>query len=211
MKLIASSVMVCSALAVGSVWAQNPSVGGIYTCVDAKGRQLTSDRPIADCTDREQRLLNPNGTVKARVGPVLTEVERIELEKKKTKEIEEKNRLIEEKRRNRALLVRYPNKQVHDKERAQALEQVAVVVKAATTRMEELARQRAALDVELEFYKADISKAPAYLRRQVEENTQSQAVQKRFIAEQDAEARRVNVRFDDELVRLRQLWAEASQ
>lgn len=211
MKSIAFSVMVCFALAVCSVWAQSPSVSGIYTCVDAKGRKLTSDRPIAECADREQRVLNPNGTVKARVGPVLTDIERIELEKKKTQELEEQNRLVEEKRRNRALLVRYPSKQVHDKQRAEALAQVAVVVKAATTRMEELARQRSAIDLELEFYKGDVSKAPAYLRRQVEENTQSQAVQKRFIAAQDAEARRVNIRFDDELVLLRQLWAEASK
>jgi hypothetical protein len=31
-------------------------------------------------------------------------------------------------------------------------------------------------------------------------------VQRRFIGEQDAEVKRVNARFDDELVRLRQLW-----
>jgi hypothetical protein len=31
-------------------------------------------------------------------------------------------------------------------------------------------------------------------------------VQRRFIGEQEAEAKRVNERFDDELVRLRQLW-----
>ena len=58
----------------------------------------------------------------------------------------------------------------------------------------------------MEFYKKDPSKAPAYVRRQLEENIQSQAVQKRFIEEQESEIRRVNARFDDELVRLRQLW-----
>ena len=31
-------------------------------------------------------------------------------------------------------------------------------------------------------------------------------MQKRFIDEQEAEIRRVNARFDDELTRLRQLW-----
>ncbi len=71
-------------------------------------------------------------------------------------------------------------------------------------------RQRLAIDEEMEFYKKDPSKAPAYLRRQFDENTQSQAVQKRFIGEQEAESRRVNVRFDDELVRLRQLWAQVA-
>jgi hypothetical protein len=186
-------------------WAQAPQ-SGIYTCVDAKGRKLTSDRPIADCTDREQRILNPSGTVKSKLGPTLTALERAELEKKEKQQAEEEGRVAEEKRRNRALLIRYPNKGVHDQERADALAQIAVVIKAATTRIEELGRQRAAMDVELEFYKSDLSKAPAYLRRQVEENTQSVAVQKRFVSEQEAEVRRVNVRFDDELVRLRQLW-----
>ena len=33
------------------------------------------------------------------------------------------------------------------------------------------------------------------------------AVQKRFIADQDAEKKRVNMRFDEELVKLNQLWA----
>lgn len=211
MKANASCVLVCAALVVITAWAQSSPIGGIYTCVDAKGRKLTSDRPIPECTDREQRILNPNGTVKAKVGPVLTEAERVDLEKKQAKELEEQTRLSEEKRRNRALLTRYPSKPVHDQERAEALAQIAVVVKAATNRMEELARQRVALDLELEFYKGDVSKAPAYLRRQVEDNTQSQVVQKRFVDEQAAEARRVNVRFDDELVRLRQLWSIASK
>jgi hypothetical protein len=58
----------------------------------------------------------------------------------------------------------------------------------------------------MEFYKKDPAKAPQYLRRQVEENNQSVAVQQRFIADQEEETRRVNGRFDDELVRLRQLW-----
>ena len=80
------------------------------------------------------------------------------------------------------------------------------MIQAAKTRLTELARQRVAIDEEMEFYKKDPAKAPAYVRRQLEENIQSQAVQKRFIDEQEAEIRRVNARFDDELGRLRQLW-----
>ncbi len=190
-------------------WAQPaPLPGGVYTCVDAKGRKLTADRPIVDCIDREQKVLNPSGTVRAKVGPSLTAQEKAEQEQKEKREAEERGRIAEEKRRDRALLTRYPNKGVHDQERAEALAQIEAVAKAATTRLQELARQRVAIDEEMEFYKKDPSKAPAYVRRQQEENTQSQNVQKRFIADQDAEARRLNARFDDELVRLRQLWAQ---
>lgn len=200
-------VVLACAGAAGSAWAQSSApISGVYTCVDAKGRKLTADRPIAECTDREQQVLNPSGTVKTKVGPTLTALERTAQEQKAKREAEEQARVGDEKRRDRALLIRYPNKGVHDQERAEALAQIAVVIKAASNRSDELARQRVAIDSEMEFYKKDPSKAPAYLRRQLEENIQSQAVQKRFIAEQEAETRRVNARFDDEMVRLRQLW-----
>lgn len=188
--------------------AQTPRPGApeIYTCVDAKGRNLTSDRPIAECLDREQKMLNPSGTVKAKVGPNLTAQERSALEAKEKAELEERARLNEEKRRDRALLVRYPNKAVHDRERAVALAQIGVVRQAAVNRVDELQRQRAAVLDEMEFYKKDPNKAPASVRRQLEEVNASLSVQARFIAEQDAEVKRVTFRFEEELFRLKQLW-----
>lgn len=179
---------------------------GIYTCIDARGRSLTSDRPIPECTDREQKVLNPSGTVKARVGATLTAQERTALEAKEKAAQQERARLNEEKRRDRAMLARYPNQAVHDKERAGALAQIAVVRQAATNRVQELLRQRAVLNDEMEFYKKDPSKAPPSVRRQVDELAQSLAIQDRFIADQDAEIKRVNARFDEELTRLKRLW-----
>jgi hypothetical protein len=180
---------------------------GIFTCTDARGRKLTSDRPIAECIDREQKVLNPSGTLKTRMGPTLTGQERAEQELKDKAEQEALGRSNEEKRRDRALLTRYPTKTMHDKERAEALTQVGVVRQAALNRVDELLRQRASIDQEMEFYKKDPGKAPAPLRRQVDEVAQSLAVQGRFIADQDNELKRVNARFDEELVRLKQLWA----
>lgn len=201
-------VLACAGCVVPA-WAQDaPNIQGVYTCVDAKGRKLTADRPIPECTDREQRVLNPSGTVKMRVGPTLTAQERAEQEQKEKRELEERNRISDEKRRDRALLTRYPNKTVHDKERAEALTQIAVVIQAANIRLTELVRQKTKIDEELEFYKNDPSKTPSYVRRQLEENIQSQSVQKRFILDQENEIRRVNLRFDDEMVRLRSLWAQ---
>lgn len=190
-------------------YAQTPAQG-IYTCTDAKGRKLTSDRPIPECADREQRLLNPSGTVRTIVGPNLTGPERAALEARQRREAEERTRQTEEKRRERALLVRYPSRSVHDKERSEALSQISVVRQAALNRVKELERQRRDLDAELEFYAQDPSRVPPSLKRLVDENAQSMAVQERFIAEQDAEMVRVNVRFDEELARLQQLWAQTA-
>ena len=204
-------VRVCLGAGMATVFAVGACaqavIPGVYTCVDAKGRKLTADRPIPECTDREQKVLSPSGTVKAKVGPNLTAQERAELEQKDRRAIEERNRALDEKRRDRALLTRYPNKTVHDQERQQALAQIDVVIQAAKTRLDELIKQRVAIEQEMEFYKKDPASAPAYLRRQQDENIQSQAVQRRFIGEQDGESKRVNARFDDELVRQRQLWA----
>ncbi|MEO8023088.1 DUF4124 domain-containing protein [Polaromonas sp.] len=186
----------------GAVQAQ-----GIYSCVDGKGRRITADRPIAECVDRPQREINPSGTVKRVVGPSLTAQERAEQEQKDKAVTEARAREAEEKRRDRALLLRYPSRAVHNRERAEALEQIEAVIKAASKRTTELAEQRKAIDTDLEFYKSDPAKAPPTLKRKLEENDGSVAVQKRFIAEQDAEKKRVNLRFDEELVKLNQLWS----
>ena len=189
MKRLAEMVGLGLLLA-GAAWqahAQGGVEGGIYTCIDAKGRKLTSDRPIRECTDREQRLLNPSGTVRAIIPPTLTGPERAALEAKQRREAEERARQAEEKRRERALLVRYPSRTVHDKERSEALASISLVRQAAMNRVKELERQRKELDTELEFYAKDPSKVPPSLQRLVDENTKSMAVQERFIAEQEAE------------------------
>jgi hypothetical protein len=180
--------------------------GQIYTCTDAKGRKLTSDRPIAECADREQKELNSSGTVKRTVKPVMTAEEQRAFDAKEKQEAEERLRLNEEKRKDRALLTRYPNRPIHDKERAEALAQVDEVMKAATKRVGELAVQRKEIDTELEFYKKNPAKIPLSLKRQIEDNDASVAVQKRFIVDQESEKKRTNARFDDELVRLKTLW-----
>ncbi|WP_324504108.1 DUF4124 domain-containing protein [Polaromonas sp.] len=194
-------------VALGACLCSIAQAQGIYSCVDGKGRKITADRPIAECIDRPQREINPSGTVKRVVGPSLTAQERAAQEQKDKAAAEVRAREAEEKRRDRALLLRYPSRAVHDKERAEALDQIDVVIKAASKRTTELAGQRKAIDADFEFYKSDPAKAPASLKRRLEENDSSVAVQKRFIADQDAEKKRVNMRFDEELVKLNQLWA----
>jgi len=180
---------------------------GIYTCVDARGRTLTADRPIAECSDREQRELGPSGTVRRKLEPTYTARELQEREDRAREASIQAARIIDERRRERALLVRYPNATTHDRERVEALSQIDAVIQAAKKRIAELADERKKIDEELEFYKQDTSKAPGAVRRRLEDNTQSVAVQNRFIAEQEDEKKRVNARFDEERGRLKTLWS----
>ena len=180
---------------------------GIYTCVDARGRTLTADRPIAECSDREQRELGPSGTVRRKLEPTYTAREQQEREDRAREAAIQAARLIDERRRERALLVRYPNATTHDRERVEALSQIDAVIQAAKKRLVELADDRKKIDEELEFYKQDTSKAPGAAGRRIGDNTQSVAVQNRFIAEQEDEKKRVNARFDEERGRLKTLWS----
>jgi hypothetical protein len=182
----------------------------IFTCIDAKGHRLTADRPIPECLDREQRELNASGTLKRKIGPTLTAEERAAEEEKAKVAAEERNRQLEEKKRERALLTRYPNKATHDAERVKALSSVDDAIAAARKAIADLVTQRKRQDIELEFYQRDPAKAPASLKRQIEETEQHIAAQQRFVDNQDSEKKRVNARFDEELVTLRQLWAQRS-
>lgn len=181
---------------------------GIYTCVDKLGRKLTSDRSIPECMDREQKILNPSGTVKSILAPAKTAKELADLEVQKKKEAELQAQLEEEKKRDRALISRYPNKAAHDKTRAQTLAEVSQVREMAVNRVKELMAQRDKIAVELEFYTKAPESAPAVLRRRAEENTRNISEQRQFMAHQDKELVRVNARFDEELVRLKPQWAQ---
>ena len=180
--------------------------GSIYTCVDRNGRRLTADRPIPECLDREQRELSPSGITRRQIGPSLTELERAAQDAQNRKDAEERARVVEERRRERVLVARYPDKAAHDVERAAAIQVVDDVTATAEKRIVELKAERKKLDVEMEFYKKDPNKAPMTLRRKIGEVDESVAEQQRFIAGQEQEKRRVHARFDAELAQLRKLW-----
>ena len=201
--------MACVALAAAAqAWAQQARPPQeVYTCIDKHGRRITSDRPIAECVDREQRVLDHTGTERRRIGPSLTEHERAAQEVQRRKQAEESARIAEERRRERALTARYPDEATHQAERNAALDQVEEVVVVAHKRVQSLKAERRRLDVELEFYRGDVTKAPVLLQRQIADNEQALADQQRFLATQELEKRRIHQRFDAELAQLRQLWA----
>jgi hypothetical protein len=70
-------------LMLGLLGTAGASSAAIYSCVDANGRRLTSDRPITECLAREQRLLNADGSIRRVVPPSMTVDELAEAEAKK--------------------------------------------------------------------------------------------------------------------------------
>jgi hypothetical protein len=196
---------------VGQAHAADGASTGIYTCTDSRGRRITSDRPIMECLDREQRELSPSGGVRRTIPPSLTADERAAHEAREREQAAQQARENEERRQDRALLARYKSAKEHGQERLNQLkaqQQTQAMIQQQTVSLQQ---ERQALLAELEFYKADPSKAPALLRYRLTDNTEQQASQQRRMAAQQDEVARINTRFDEELKRLEPLWAAQRQ
>lgn len=181
---------------------------GIYSCIDASGQRITSDRPILECNDRVQRELSSTGAVRRIIQPQPTAEERRALEEQKKREEMEQRRLREAAHHDRVLLTRYPNAAAHEAARERALEQGRTIEADAFERIAELDLERAELDEEMEFYADDPSRAPHELERAIKNNDDTRELLMGAIARAREESRRINTRFDEEAAYLEPLWRQ---
>lgn len=176
----------CPALAAPPAPPSRPS---IYSCTDAQGRRLSSDRPIPECQGQAQRLHNRDGSVRGEARPLLSPDEQARLDAAAEGARRTEAQRQELARRDRNLLGRFPNEASHDRARQRELAPVQ-------RQLDELLRKLAAQPAS--------AGAPG-VAREGAERASWQVLQDR-LAERD----RINQRFDAELQRLRQLWAGAA-
>jgi hypothetical protein len=193
----------------GAAAQSQENAGGIsvYSCVTADGRRLTSDRYIAECSNREQRVLNKDGSLRRVVPPVMSAEERAEREAQERRAEAERAAQKDAIRRDRNLVNRYPDEAAHQRAREASLDSVRAAVKTSEQRMKELDAERKPLLEEAEFYKG--KHMPAKLKQQLEANQAAADAQRDVIATQQAEMERINRLYDAELTRLKRLWAGA--
>ncbi|HJV60973.1 MAG TPA: DUF4124 domain-containing protein [Albitalea sp.] len=181
--------------------------GTIYTCIDSHGKKLTSDRPIPECVSRDQRVLNPDGSVKKVVPPTPTADERAEQEARERQLAAERAAHQDAVRRDRNLMLRFPNEAAHNKARAAALDDTKAALLRSERRLADLAAERKPLMDEAEFYTG--KPLPPALKQKLDANDTAVEAQRVLVQNQQAEIVRVNALFDNELARLRKLWAGA--
>ena len=202
--VVCAGALLLFGTAMQGAWAQH-----IFTCVDANGRKITADRSIVDCLDREQQELSRSGMVLRKLGPTMTMQERAAQELVDKALVAEQLRLLDNKRRDRAMLSRYPNVGVHHRERNAALSVMDELTASSIKRSQELTQERDVIAREMEFYAKDPSKAPYSLKNRRDGNVLSLREQQTFVANQALEKQRLNKRFDDELETLKPLWARS--
>jgi hypothetical protein len=179
----------------------------IYSCTNAAGKKLTSDRPIPECNDREQRVLNSDGSIRTVIGPPPTVDERAAAEAREHDLALEQDRRREAIRRDHNLVARFPNEAAHRKARLAALDDVKGALRLSEARLAALALERKPLDDETEFY---IGKPlPIKLKALIDANDASVEAQRALVQNQKLEVIRIDQLYDAELERLRRLWGGA--
>lgn len=206
--LVAATVLVAGGAVpmLASAQAVQKSAG-IYSCVDANGKKLTSDRPIPECVSRDQRLLNSDGSIRQVVPPVPTADERAAIEARQQEEALARAVQREAIRRDRNLLQRFPSEAAHNKARQAALEDTRTALRVSEARLAALEKERKPLMDEAEFYVG--KPLPLKLRQQIDGNDAAAEAQRNLLQNQKAELVRVNELYDLELERLRKLWSGA--
>ncbi len=191
--------------AAGSAQAQ---AGGIYSCVDAQGKRHTADRPIPECLDRDQRVLNRDGSERRTVPPRMNAEERALAEERKRLQEQAAAAQKDAVRRDRNLMLRFPDEAAHTKAREAALDDLRRGIVGSERRLKELEEERKPLLGETEFYKG--RKLPFKLKSKLEANDAQQQAQRDIIQNQQTEQVRVNALYDAELARLKRLWHGAA-
>ena len=189
--------------------AQDASAGkGIYTCTTADGRKLTGDRPIPECTTREQRVLNPDGSQRTTLPPFLSPEERAAKDAADRRAAADRIAQLDAIRRDRTLMQRYPTEAAHQRARNTALDDANKAMRISERRIKDLGLERKPLIDEAEFYKG--RPLPGKLKQAMDANDAGVEAQQALIENQKAEIVRINTRFDAELSRLRKLWGGAT-
>lgn len=168
----------------------------IYTCKDASGKTITSDRPLPECQGREGRVLSGQGaTVKKIEAPLTAEqIAAKELEEKKKAEAEERRR--EQVRKDKALLSTYSNLEDLEVKRQRALAQVEREARESERRISVLERQASENRSEADFYKKKT--LPGDLKRRLDENEAALRGEKLLFASKKDEVNLVNAKFDED-------------
>lgn len=188
--------------------AEAASGSGIYSCVDNAGRRHTSDRPIPECLDREQRVLNRDGSQRQVVPPRMNAEERAAEEERQRQRAQAEAARKDAIRRDRNLVMRYPNEAAHQRARESALDDLRRAIASSERQVAQLQDERKGLTDEAEFYKG--KRLPAKLKAQLDANDAQQQAQRDIIHNQQAEMGRINAFYDAELARLRKLWSGAA-
>jgi hypothetical protein len=205
----AAAALLAILLASGEAGAQpSPAPTTIYSCV-ANGRTFSGDRPPPECANSDIRELNRDGSVRRVIPRPLTAEEQKARALEAKKRIEDEERLLAQRRRDRALLEAYANEDEIEAARSKSLDTSNEVLRRSQARIEKMDAERKRLDDETEFYKNRA--IPDTLKRAYSNNEQERTAELKIVSEARAEMQRINERFDADRKRFRELVSQGAR
>lgn len=201
-------VALCAIGGVTGVQAQQVSApASYYSCRDANGRMLTSDRPIAECMNREQREHNLDGSVRRVIDPPLTPEQRKARDEEAHRKAEADKLADEQRRHDKILLSSYSSVDALEAARKRTLGDSQAFLDRSRARLTDLLKEKKKLDTEREFYKN--GKVPPEVQRKMDDNAFGIRYESGTIQSREDEIAKINARFDADRVRLEQLLSDA--
>lgn len=200
MRTVASGVGVLLCLASMAAHAQ------LFSCRDAAGRHIASDRPIPECANRWVREVRPDGIVKREIAPPLSAEER----RRKMEADAEAQRLArlqrDARQRDQALLLRYKSPGDIAAARQRELETVQDRVRLDRLALEEAERQSAEAQTAV---RQGGDKVALAVRDRAERALENVELKKRLLEQYDRDIAAIHRKYDEKLLRFRQLTDSA--
>lgn len=179
----------------------------IYICKDAAGHTLTSDRPIAECSNRPVREIDRSGITRREIPAPLTPEEKQQQAREEAARRAEQLAAEERRHSDRALLARFRSEEeiILSGQRNIALVQEnakrETLLLAAAEKRQHAAEDELALSAR--------KKQPSHdLRQRLEEADHAVAASRRRLGDYEAEILQINSRTDAMLKRFRELRQE---
>ena len=175
----------------------------IYSCKDPSGRTITSDRPIPECEKVPMRELRKDGSTLRVIDAPLTPAQQKARDDAAAQRKLEEEQQVEQKRRDAALLSLYATEGHLQQARARQIAQVEDDIKLAQQRMQ--LAQKILLDAQTEAKPYAGKRAPVSLQQRLTQGEASVKAEQGVVESKRAEIIKINQKFDQELVRYREL------
>ena len=188
--------------------ARNPATASIYTCRDASGRTLSSDRPIPECSNRAMRELSPAGHLRREIEAPPTPDQLRQREQAEQRRLQQVEQQRQAEARDRALLMTYGNLQSLEASRKRQLADLQRDIGIVETRLSATSKELERAKAELAGVGAQAS-PPAYNR--AEDVSRVLSADAHRLSKLRSEVAQLNERFDDDARRLRTLLGEPAE
>lgn len=200
-------LMLCAVLGVALVIQLSLAHAEIYSCKDAAGRLITSDRPIPECADRPLTVRKNVGQAPREIPRPLTAEERKKAEQEEERRKQELIAEEEQRKQERYLLAHYRNEEDLERDRKEKLAAVREKIRIGDEQIQFVSKLLSELEAQQQqkskvspsentFYQNRANSLKASIQR-------NQALNKSY----EAELGKINEQFDTVLQQYREILA----